>query len=39
MELKNVKYKFAVENTGFKIPNHIYVGLFSESIVFKIKEL
>ena len=35
MDLKNAKYRFWVENTKFKIPNVRYIGLFSQSIVFK----
>ena len=43
MELKNAKYQFSVENAEFKIPNlrhiDIYIGLFSQSIVFKTGRL
>ena len=37
MELKNAKYQFRVENTEYKIPNLRYIGLFSQSIVFKTR--
>ena len=39
MELKNAKYQFRVENTEFKIPNLRYIGLFSQSIVFKNRRI
>ena len=38
-ELKNVKYQFGVKNTEFKIQNLRYIGLFSQSIVFKAELL
>ena len=39
VELKNVKHQFGVENKEFKIRNLRYIGLFSETIVFKTEEL
>ena len=39
MELKSVKYQFRVEKTEFKIPNLRFIGLFSQSVVFKTEEL
>ena len=37
VELKNAKYQFRIENGKFKIPNLRYIGLFSQSIVFKTR--
>ena len=36
---ENAKYQFGFENVEFKIPDLRYIGLFSQSIVFKTEGL
>ena len=36
---QNAKYQFGFENMKFKIPDLRYIGLFSQSIVFKTEGL